>query len=461
MQKRTGTILSAGLVLAGLTLLSLSLYRPITIMNDGQKQIVETIALTTGQVLRSAGIVMGPGDQISPPDGQWLGWNSAIHINHARPINFWKGVGIQLQALQSAERIPANLALKAGIRLFPGDVIRWNGQSIPAEEPLLPAPAYILQYQPAFPVTIQENKHNQIIYSSAATIGQALWQAGFRLNPADRLSIPPETALDKAETLSLQRAVPINILADGRKVSVKSAAASVGEALAENGLSPQNLDYSAPPEDQPLPANGTIRVVRVHEDIVLQQTSIAFTNETVADPNLEMDQKKVIQAGQPGLQVTRVRIRYEDGQEVSHQTDSQWTAKEPVAQKVAYGTKLSVHSLQISGGTVEYWKTMTVYATSYSPCNSGGSRCYPGTSLGLPVKRGVIAVTSGWYRYLAGTQVYIPGYGKATIADIGAGIPGTDWIDLGFTDSDYETWHQNVTIYFLTPAPASTPWNLP
>ncbi len=461
MQKGTGYILSAGLVLAGLALIGLSQYRPITIMIDGQKQIVETIALTTGQTLQLAGIKVEPADQLSPPASQWLGWNSAIRIEHARTINFLTGDGIQPLALQSAERIPANLALTAGIRLFPGDVIRWNGQAVPAEEPLLPAPAYILQYQQAFPLTIVENKQQQTIYSAAATIGQALWQAGIRLDPQDRISIPAETALDKAQTLTLRRAIPINIQIDGRKISETSAAVSVGEALSENSLSLQDMDYSIPPEDQPLPANGAIRVVRVQEEIVLQQSAIAFQNETTADPSLELDQKRIIQAGQAGLQVTRVRIRYEDGKEISRQTDSQWTAKEPVTQKVGYGTKLAVHTLQISGGTVEYWKTMTVYATSYSPCNSGGSRCYPGTSLGLPVKRGVIAVTSAWYRYLAGTQVYIPGYGKATIADIGAGIPGTDWIDLGFTDSDYETWHQNVTIYFLTPAPASLPWNIP
>lgn len=454
-------MLSAGLVLVGLALLGLSLYRPINITIDGQMRTVETLALTSGQTLRLLGIQVGPGDQISPQAGNWLGWNGAIIVEHARAVSFWTGNGASLPVLQSTERIPANLALQAGIRLFPGDVLRWNGQSVPAQEPLPPAPAYHLQYQPGYPLTILEKGHNQIIYSSAATIGEALWQAGIRLDAQDRISLPAETALDKALTLTLQRAIPINISVDGRQITTKSAAASVGLALAENGLSLQGLDYSLPPENQPLPTNGTIRLVRVQEIITLQQTAIPFQSETSADPTLTLDQKKVIQAGQPGLQVTRLRIRYEDGKEVSRRTDSQWTAKAPVTQKIAYGTKLAVNTLQISGGSVQYWKSMTVYATSYSPCNSGGGRCYPGTSLGLPVKRGVIAVTSAWYRYLAGTQVYIPGYGRAVIADIGAGIPGTDWIDLGFTDSDYETWHQNVTIYFLTPAPATLPWNIP
>jgi hypothetical protein len=49
--------------------------------------------------------------------------------------------------------------------------------------------------------------------------------------------------------------------------------------------------------------------------------------------------------------------------------------------------------------------------------------------------------------------VYVPGYGIATILDVGGGIPGRPWIDLGYSDSDYVSWHQWVTVYFLSPPP--------
>jgi len=55
----------------------------------------------------------------------------------------------------------------------------------------------------------------------------------------------------------------------------------------------------------------------------------------------------------------------------------------------------------------------------------------------------------------------VPGYGAGVIADVGGGIPGKYWIDLGFTDEDFEPWHQNTILYFLTPAPAIVPWILP
>jgi len=62
---------------------------------------------------------------------------------------------------------------------------------------------------------------------------------------------------------------------------------------------------------------------------------------------------------------------------------------------------------------------------------------------------------------MRGQRVYIPGYGFGTIADAGGGIPGQYWIDLGYTDDTYVPWHQNVTMYFLTPIPSTIPYTLP
>ena len=120
-----------------------------------------------------------------------------------------------------------------------------------------------------------------------------------------------------------------------------------------------------------------------------------------------------------------------------------------------------IKTLDTPSGPIEYWRAVTVYATSYSPCRSAADRCYYGTSSGLPVARGVIGVTRSWYNWFVGQRLYVPGYGTGVVADVGGGVPGEYWIDLGFTDADFEPWHQYVTIYFLTPVPENIPWILP
>jgi 3D (Asp-Asp-Asp) domain-containing protein len=55
---------------------------------------------------------------------------------------------------------------------------------------------------------------------------------------------------------------------------------------------------------------------------------------------------------------------------------------------------------------------------------------------------------------MAGLRVYIPGYGFATIEDIGAGVSwSTNWVDLGYRSEDYVSWHHYVDVYFLAPIP--------
>jgi resuscitation-promoting factor RpfB len=202
-------------------------------------------------------------------------------------------------------------------------------------------------------------------------------------------------------------------------------------------------------------------VVRVKEEVVLQKTELAYTTETTADPDTELDQTSVIQAGQPGLKVTRERVRYEDGTEVARVRDAEWTAREPVNRKIGYGTKVVIHTLDTPDGPIEYYRAVTVYATSYSPCRQGMGKCSLSTASGIPLKKGIIAVRGSWYSSLGLTKIYVPGYGVGTVADTGGGIPGKYWIDLGYGEEDFENWHQTVTIYLLTPVPANVVGVLP
>ena len=43
---------------------------------------------------------------------------------------------------------------------------------------------------------------------------------------------------------------------------------------------------------------------------------------------------------------------------------------------------------------------------------------------------------------------------------VGGGIAGRNWIDLAYGDDDFTAWHQDTTLYFLTPVPADMVWVL-
>jgi 3D (Asp-Asp-Asp) domain-containing protein len=247
---------------------------------------------------------------------------------------------------------------------------------------------------------------------------------------------------------------------DGQEILIHSAAETVGQALAQAGIPLQGLDYSLPAEEAPLPTDGFVHLVRVQEEIVLNTIEIPFDNDYVPDPTLELDLRRVIAPGEPGLQVQRQRVRYEDGVEIQRTVEGEWIARQPRNAEVGYGTQVVIRSLATPAGTIEYWRAIQVYATSYRPCYPNGY-CSYATAMGTTLHKGVVAVIHSWYNVMAGQSIYVPDYGVGRIEDWGLGIPGRDWIDLGFDETDFENWHWSVTMYFLTPVPDNIPWILP
>ena len=215
-------------------------------------------------------------------------------------------------------------------------------------------------------------------------------------------------------------------------------------------------DTSSPDEFALLPEDGQIRVTRVEESILLIQKPIPFEAEFTASSELELDQQGLLQPGEVGLTMSRVRVRFEDGVEISRQTEAETVVRPPQTRIVGYGTKVVVRTANVDGRTIEYWRAVRMYATSYSPCNSGADRCYNYTSSGKNVQQGVVAMVRANYLAMRGQPLYIPGYGYATLEDVGAGFPdGRLWIDLGYTDEAYQVWSGWVTVYFVTPVPAN------
>jgi len=361
--------------------------------------------------------------------------------------------GDQIHQLVTTERIPASILTQAGIHFTANDIVLLNGKPVALDQPIPTAQTYTLQVQRAVALTV----NGKIIQTTASTIGEALSQAGAQLYASDQASPPIQTPITGPMTVKYVPSRALTVTVDGMPLQIRSSSATVGDALAEAGIPLLGLDSSQPSENEALPSNGQIQVTRISESILLSEKSIPFKTDYQQSADVELDQQKILQPGQLGLSVSRVRIVYEDGQEASRQTESEAVVRAPQDQIFGYGTKVVIHTAIVNGVQIQYWRAIQMYATSYSPCRSAASRCYSGTSSGQPVKKGAVAVKYSWYLTMEGQKLFIPGYGIATIEDVCGGCVGKPWVDLGYSDSDYQDWSQTVTVYFLAPAPATIP----
>lgn len=450
--------LAIGAALLVLALGYLSLNREVTVLADGRAHEIVTRALTVRGALHVAGIQLGAQDAVEPPPFSPLHNGLIIAVHRAAFIQL--SADGKVYSLFSAEHDPAALLAKWQLVLGSDDRLLLAGETVAVDEQLPALPALILQVRRAVAISLQADDQNIVFLSSALTLGQAIAEQGIQIQAGDRLQPVAETPLDAALNATITRGNALEISIGGETLSLRSAATTVGEALADAGIALQGLDRSDPEEDAAVPADRLIRVRRINESVQLAQTTLAHETEWQPDAAAELDTVSVVQLGQNGVQAARTRVRYEDGEETARHEEDQRVLVEAMTQINGYGTKIVIRTVVVDGIEIEYYRAVNVFTTWYSACNSGVSGCLYGTASGVPLAKGVIATYVSWYRELKFATVYVPGYGPGTVADTGAwpdrSVP---WMDLAFDEpvSGIPWANQYVTVYFTTPIPAYVP----
>ena len=373
--------------------------------------------------------------------------------------------GERIKVVQTTERVPLVIITQAGFSIMPDDRVFLNGMLIPLDQPAPQTTSITLQLRHAITLSLVTPNGQKSIQTAARTVGEALYSTGLLISSGDLIAPPASTPITKPLTVTFTPAHELTVSVDGKVLPIKSSAATVGQALAEAGIPLLGLDYSSPSESEALPADGQIRVVRVSESVTLAFKPIPYTTETVQSADLELGQQKVINPGVNGIALTRTRIRYEDGQEVKRVKETESVVQPPQTQVVNTGTKLVSHTTSTDIGNLQYWYSTQMYATVYSPCQSDSGGCSYSTASRLRAGKGVVAVDPSLYSYLQGQRIYVPGYGFAVIGDIGGGyiveknigVSRYRWIDLGFDDKNLVDMTGWVTVYFLGPLPATIP----
>jgi uncharacterized protein YabE (DUF348 family) len=453
-------VLSVFLIVAGITTLIFSFYREYTLLVDDIPYTYKTIAFRGRTLLKNAGLELDDADRVSIDiDTFSLQLPSEIKIDRARQVTIIHPS--KTYNLKTAARYPSTLLQLAGIKLFPNDIILQNNQPIDPYASVPLGQEIILEYVPAKLILLNDNGQMSSFSSQTKTLDQAFIERNINIGEHDRISVPPSTELSLETQVEIRRAREISATRGENTTIGYSAADNAEEALLEIGLPLQNLDYIAPSSVLAFnqqDSNLFLDIVQVSESYELIKEETAYTNTYELDPNAELDTTSILVPGQTGYVVTRTISISENGEEVKTFPSQHWKASDPVDGVIGRGTKPVIKTETVDGVTLEYWRKVSVYATSYHP-----SEFPPGarTRSGSPVTKGIIAVSAAWYPSMAGQRVYVPGYGYGIIGDSGGGIPGRYWIDLAYDDENYIGWHHWTTLYFLTPIPAYIPAVLP
>ena len=172
-------------------------------------------------------------------------------------------------------------------------------------------------YRRAKPIRLVVDGEPRRVVARGLTVGEALNDLGLVPGPKDHVFPESEEKLRPSMSIFVRNAIHAKVRVDGRLRDVISSADTVGNLLAQAGVSIDENDYVFPARDLE-PRDGMwIRVVRVRRIETTRTVRVPFEVVTHRDPNMESGVRKVVQSGGEGLKVQRFRIVLEDGRRVS------------------------------------------------------------------------------------------------------------------------------------------------
>jgi resuscitation-promoting factor RpfB len=408
---------------------------------------------SVAEVLMAAGVDIRDEDLVVPSLSAPVEPGIAIQVQQAKPVTVRTEDGTR-----TVWTLQPNLSAfltEAKIRIRRTDQIAADGRPVPVNalaHTLVPA---LLEIGRFTSVTIHDGENEISVRTATQTVGQVLEEAGLNLYATDGVEPPPGSWLTPGMHIYVRRSLPYTIQVDGRTIETRSHHTNVLNVLSEAGIGLVGQDYTIPGLEASLRPDETIRVIRVTEDFQMVDEPISYDSLFQPSDELEIDQRAVLQPGITGIMRTRMRVRYENGEEVNRTPDGQWIAQEPVNQIVGYGTQIVIRTIDTPDGPLEYWRVVRMRVTAYTAASSGKAPDHPAygiTASGLPAGTGIVAVDRTivpWRSY-----VYVPGYGIGFAGDTGGGVKGR-WIDLGYDEAELRAWSGYIDVYYLTPVPPS------
>ncbi|MFF5013497.1 ubiquitin-like domain-containing protein [Streptomyces sp. NPDC001165] len=213
------------------------------------------------------------------------------------------------------------------------------------------------------PVRLTLDGERREVWTTGHTVDEALRELGVRAEGA-YLSASRFRSIGRAGlTLDVRTERAVTIMADGRTRTIRTNAATVGEAVEEAGVTLHGQDTTSVPADS-FPRDGqTVTVLRVTGVKEVREEQIPFGVERTEDPSLFKGTEVVERPGQPGLRRDTYLLRTVNGVREKPRKETSEVVRGPRKQLVKVGTKPRPKSVQ--GADHLNWRGL-------AECESGG-----------------------------------------------------------------------------------------
>ncbi|MFE1898760.1 ubiquitin-like domain-containing protein [Streptomyces yangpuensis] len=241
-------------------------------------------------------------------------------------------------------------------------------------EPLDDGEEIVVRYGRPLRLTLDGQQRQ--VWTTARTVDGALRQFGIRAEGA-YLSAPRTAPVPRAGlALSVRTERSVTFMADGRERTIRTNAATVQEALDQAGITLQGQDTtSVPPTDFPRDGQ-TVTVLRITGTREVREERIPFETEEVRDAELFAGTEVVERAGRPGARRVTYSLRTVNGVRQKPRAIADEVVREPVTQLVRVGTRPLPSS--VAGADGLNWAALAQCESGGRPSATDASGTYGG-----------------------------------------------------------------------------------
>lgn len=219
---------------------------------------------------------------------------------------------------------------RADIRLGPKDRVR----------PPVTAPLHegmLIEVRRAKPITILLNGQPRQVIVTGLTVGEVIEEMRLRASIADYVGSPGSTRVTPGMVLVYRNAVGISVLHDGHTQRVITNAASVGQVLADLGVTLGGQDGVRPSVAVVPKAGMVVNVIRIGTRIETSIRKVPYPTIRRGNPFLERGQHSLLRAGRSGVARMRFRVTYKNGRAISRQKVGGHVLRAPLPRILSVG----------------------------------------------------------------------------------------------------------------------------
>ncbi|MYS90030.1 MULTISPECIES: resuscitation-promoting factor [Streptomyces] len=196
------------------------------------------------------------------------------------------------------------------------------------------------------PVRLTLDGQRREVWTTAHTVAGALRQLGVRQEGAYVSTSRSRRIGREGLALDVRTERMVTIMADGRARTVRTNAATVREAVEEAGITLRGQDTTSVPQGS-FPRDGqTVTVLRITGGKEVREEPIPFQVRRTDDPTLFRGTEVVEEVGRPGLRRVTYSLRTVNGVKQKPRRIRSEVVREPRPQLVKVGTKPLPASVQ-------------------------------------------------------------------------------------------------------------------